>query len=691
MCDDHGVGDDAHALARGLGVTSEYVGGQPASSGIDRRGFLRLGAAAGVASIALGGPRPGLMRSAEASALPVAPAPSLDGTLAHRTAQHIHARGSEGTASMTAQAAEAAQHVEAMWFTDHDWREAGVGAPTQVHFTSLTGEKLKPNKPWLWQRVDSGLLDQAGSSGGIDLVTVNKNDPIRRGALTARAVGASNAAASLSWLANDSQLRSSMRTPAHGQTWTVDIKLLEAGPDGWGFIRVALSYHPATGGRPNSYNFIEYRFGPFAARGYSMEQIDPASVVEPGGDDTGAVLVLQPGEQALLGVVWVPQQVGAYQTQTLDFCADIARLFPGTVARDNCIRGAWFGATSRNRAPANVLFDYLRMSRITGQPQFVDRLAITREIAPRFPGLALYNGTEISYNGGHRGWLGGTVTLPNYNTQKTTGGSSLTNTQLVQSVLAGGGMPIANHPFGTSSTVTLSPSAATTKALAYVQNLLLTNAEGGLQGLETFYQQRAGASLEQHWWLARMAIRNGLPLTLTGASDDHGGQVGAWASQPNRFVTGIHAASVGETDLIDALRRGRAYGAEIGSYDGQLDLALDDRVVMGQIDVRPGTVSRRLTIQATALTAANVVEIYQIPIDGSMSGEPGGVVAVLSASAFASGPATIEVDTTRDSAFAVMVGRQAATGAVERIAGSNPVWHLTQEPTWTIPGYRRAS
>jgi hypothetical protein len=143
--------------------------------------------------------------------------------------------------------------------------------------------------------------------------------------------------------------------------------------------------------------------------------------------------------------------------------------------------------------------------------------------------------------------------------------------------------------------------------------------------------------------------------------------------------------------MIDALRRGRAYSAEIGSYNGQLDLSLDDRAVMGQIDVRPGVVSRQLNIQATALTGTNMVEVYQIPIDASMDGEPGGVIATLPPSAFVQGMASIQVDTTRDSAFAVMVcARSKPTVPYRRTGGSNPVWHLTQEPTtWRIPAFRR--
>ena len=54
---------------------------------------------------------------------------------------HPHAR-------RAAQAAEAAQHVDVVWYTDHNWRENGVGAPTAVHFNSLTGERLGVNPPW---------------------------------------------------------------------------------------------------------------------------------------------------------------------------------------------------------------------------------------------------------------------------------------------------------------------------------------------------------------------------------------------------------------------------------------------------------------------------------------------------------------------------------------------------------------
>jgi hypothetical protein len=358
----------------------------------------------------------------------------------------------------------------------------------------------------------------------------------------------------------------------------------------------------------------------------------------------------------------------------------------------------WLGATSAEGAPARASFDYLCMSRITGQAQLDDRLAIAEELQPLFPEVRLLHGIEYSYGaeGGHRHHLGGELELPDFPAGlPARSGKSLTNEELVAKTLAAGGMPIANHPFGTNGK-RLTQAQAEFHARDYVARLKANDAEGGLQGIETYYRTRAGASLEQHLFLAYSAIRNGMPLTLSGVSDNHWGRNGSWIEEKNHFVTGVYAATTSDTDLVDALRRGRAYTAEIGSYNGRIDLAFDDDetpVVMGQIDVRPGLVSRRLRILASALPKTGLVEVHQIPLDDSLDGDPGGVIAVLPASAFSNGVATVSVPVDRDSAFTVHVGNQrSASKPIKRIGGSNPIWHLNAEPTtWTIPDHRRVA
>ncbi len=652
--------------------------------GVSRRSTLKAGLV-GMGGIAVSGLFPELARAS--STAPALPSMSgFDGAAVFRTAQHIHARGSEGPASMTAQAAEAAKWVDAMWFTDHDWREAGVGAPRVVHFNSLTAEPLGPNPAWQWRQRNVGWLDP-GSGGGIDTTLVSANDPDPRGALYARALSTANSRASVAWYADGSRSRSSMRTPAHGQTWELEVLLQEADPDNWGFVRVALSYHPATGPRPNAYYFLEYRFGPFAERSYSVERLDLDNVDTSDADGDAGTFVLRPGEKALLGVVWVPQAPGAYVTQTMTFTDDIAELFPGMVARDNSIRGLWLGASSANQGTAHACFDYLRMNRLRGQAQLDDRDAIAAELAGRFPTVKLLNGSELSYGGRHRQWLGGEVRPPTYgDTEKAKGAPSPSTNELVAMILAGGGMPIANHPFGTDHK-RMPEEVAAAETRAYVADLLDSTPEERVQGVEVFYRERGGGSLEQHLRLFRLAVANGLVLTATGASDNHWGRTGSWIEETNHFITSIWADDVEETSLLSAQRRGRAYCSELGSFSGQLDLSLDDDV-MGQIGVRPEKVTRRLNIMATQLPKRSWVEVWKIPIGGGLDAEPGGVVERIPDTAFTGSTGSLDVDTDNDCAFAVTVANRKG----KRLAGTNPVWHLRSEPTsWSIPEERRAT
>jgi hypothetical protein len=649
--------------------------------GVSRRSALKAGLI-GVGGIAVSGLFPDLARASHTA--PTTPnAPGFDGVSSFRTAQHIHARGSEGPASMTAQAAEAARWVDAMWFTDHDWREGGVGAPKVVHFNSLTAERLGVNPAWQWRRHDAGVLD-AGSGGGIQTSPVSPGDPDPHGSLFARAVTSTGNRASVAWHADDTSSRNSMRTPAYGQVWRLDVLLQQADASSWGFLRVGLSYHPTTGGRPDAYYFLEYRFGPFASRSYSLERLDPSSVdTSDGGGDAGPI-VLRPGEEALLGVVWVPQQRGSWVTQTMSFTDDIAALFPGMVARDNSIRGVWLGATSARRT-AHASFDYLRMDRVYGQAQLDDRVAIASELAARVPGVRLYNGTELSYGGAHRQWLGGEVQLPVYPTDKAKGGASPSTDALVAMILDGGGMPVANHPFGTDSK-RMTDAQAATEARAYVVDLLDSPADARVQGVEVFYRQRGGASLEHHLRLFRLAVANGLVVTATGASDNHWGRTDSWIEEQNHFITSIWADDVGEESLVDAQRRGRAYCSELGTFDGQLDLSLEGDL-MGQVGVHPGTVTRQLTVMATQLPKGSSVEVWKVPIGGGLDAEPGGVVERIPQTAFTGTTAMATVDTAEDCAFSVTVVNRKG----KLVAGSNPVWSLQDEPaTWSIPEDRRA-
>lgn len=670
MCDEH-----EHWEWNGHFATSEPIG-------ITRRNILKA-AVLGTGALAISGLRPGAAR-ATAPASPSADLAGMDGLPLYRTAQHIHARGSEGPASMAAQASEASKWVDVMWFTDHDWREAGIGAPTVVHFTSLDNELLPPNAAWLWVRRDAGSLDTS-SDGGIETVDVSPADPDPGGALFARAVAASDNPASVSFYADDGRLRNSMRTPVHGQSWDIDVLLREGSRDGWGFLRVQLSYHPAGSGRPDAYYFIEYRFGPFNARSYSVESLSAAAVGPSDGGD-GGKMKLRPGEQALVGVVTVPVKVGTYSTQRLTFTDDIQTLFPGMIARDNSVHGLWLGATAENRASANVCFDYLRMTRVTGQAQFEDRRSITRSLAETYPNLVMYNGTELSYQD-HRQWLGGDIALPDYgDTQRAQPSDRIPASDVVKMIVAGGGLAVANHPYGTNGPK-LSDSEAATTASAVVSELIKTSAEGGLKGIEIFYRSRAGASLEQHWRLYRLAVRNGLVLTASGVSDNHWGRADSWREETNRFTTNIFAADRSEKSLLAAQSAGRAFAAEIGTFAGALDIALDSDV-MGQIAVRPRRVTGTLTVTATDVPADGCVEVWKVPVDlGGVTGEPGGVVAQIPAGDFSGGLASLEVDTTSDCAYAVMV----LNAKGRRVAGSNPVWHLRAEPTqWAIPEDRRA-
>ena len=132
----------------------------------------------------------------------------------------------------------------------------------------------------------------------------------------------------------------------------------------------ALSYRPSSGGRQPGYYLLEYRFAPFAAAGYALEDSTlrtcQATEDPTGGQDLPRRHLRAARPQRRLG------------DQSMTFTRDIANLFPDVIAADNSTHRVWFGVSSQNGAPAGAKLRLLANEPQHDRPQPVPRTPANR-------------------------------------------------------------------------------------------------------------------------------------------------------------------------------------------------------------------------------------------------------------------------------------------------------------------------
>ena len=138
----------------------------------------------------------------------------------------------------------------------------------------------------------------------------------------------------------------------------------------------------------------------------------------------------------------------------------------------------------------------------------------------------------------------------------------------VEDVHARGGLVSLNHVFGTSSgfSALLPPDERAARGRSVAAETLATRAFGA-DLFEVGYLARGGADLRDHLQTWDRLSANGLSLVGVGVSDTHGG---AWhaAMQPGSFTTWVLARSTASGDVIEGLRRGRAFFGNGFLWDG---------------------------------------------------------------------------------------------------------------------------
>lgn len=316
----------------------------------------------------------------------------------------------------------------------------------------------------------------------------------------------------------------------------------------------------------------------------------------------------------------------------------------------------------------------LRNLRLDWGAKGKDILAQQRSLLAGPPGPTRYQGLEVSWYYPHFGAYGGSLAIPAYGATGVDTSSSAAVRQLVGHAQAAGSVVSYNHPFG----VTLTSPGESLDAARFgaVCRSVISEEACGADLLEVAYPGRGHADIGDHLALWDACLRNGLWLTGTGASDDHGNGGLPWVAQQNRFVTVAWAAGVGQSPLLAALLAGRAFARKLGTWSGTIDLHLDG-CPMGSASVSSRD-TRQLTVDVSAMPRGGRVSLVGGAVDRAAGTPSSRALATLP------GSGRVTLDTRRDCFVRAVV----LDGAGQVVGVANPIWSFRSVPPGGIPPRR---
>ncbi|PWU43338.1 hypothetical protein DLJ46_31900 [Micromonospora globispora] len=544
-------------------------------------------------------------------------------------AMHIHASFSEGIASYAAHLDQASHNnVDVVWWTDHDFRVAAHDHRRVVHFDGE--EELEGQLAWNWSASTEGTL----TASGADFVDSphGMDDPPKALRLTATGDGTFWYAGT-AW--NWTHTGNISDTTLH-----LDVLPEAAGTDATLIVEIALSHHPATGGRPAGQYALRYRVGAAERRAHSTD--------------------------GLLGTVDLPAAPGQWRRLTLPLVEDVRRLWPDLAAGDNSLRGLRLGVHVTGSAPGSFVVDRLVFDRArrAGQAGEDLRAEVLRAYEDRFPGVTHHRAYEVSLVR-HLNWFGGDQTLPAFPTPPYRNNDVARTEQMIDFLHSHGGVVSWNHPLDVENRESLA------RLMVERNNLGADLVEIGR------------APLDDHLWVLDVAARNAVFFTAVGVTDDHDGT--DWRGAAERHITYVWASSTDRDDLVAALRAGRAWFTDLARYRGALDIEVDGRTAMGAVVV---TSAEELTVRllATDLPAGAALELITGTVDlaGVADLTPATRTTRISARQLRQGWHDLRVE---PGAGAYV--RTQVRGADGRILGvSNPSWFLRSVSGDGIPPAR---
>ncbi|MGC1210868.1 MAG: hypothetical protein WA890_06305 [Micromonospora sp.] len=544
-------------------------------------------------------------------------------------AMHIHASFSEGIASYAAHLDQASRNkVDVIWWTDHDFRVAAHDHRRAVHFDGA--EELEGQLAWNWSASTEGTLtasaaDFVDSPHGMD-------DPPKALRLTATGDGAFWYAGK-AW--NWTHTGNISDTTLH-----LDVLPESAGAGATLIVEIALSHHPATGGRPAGQYVLRYRVGAAERRTHSTD--------------------------GLIGTVDLPAAPGQWRRLTLPLVDDVRRLWPDLVAGDNSLRGLRLGVQVTGEAHGSFVVDRLVFDRArrAGQAGEDLRAEVLRAYEGRFPGVTHHRAYEVSLVR-HLNWFGGDQTLPAFPSPPYRDNDVARAEQMIEFLHSHGGVVSWNHPLDVEKRDSLA------RLMVERHNLGADLVEIGR------------APLDDHLWVLDVAARNAVFFTAVGVTDDHQGT--DWRGAAERHITYVWASSTDRDDLVEALRAGRAWFTDLARYRGALDIEVDGRTAMGAVVVTPAAeVVVRLV--ATELPSGASLEVITGTVDlaGVDDLNPATRTTRISGRQLRQGRHDLRVEPGEGAYVRTQV--RGADGAI--LGASNPAWLLAAAPPRGIPRAR---
>lgn len=570
------------------------------------------------------------------------------GETAYRAAMHLHASFSEGQASWAQHFDQAARNgVHILVPTEHDWRLAQRNYLRTFHFSGWSESSARGRWDLVRARatrnrtsrsrarlvLSPAPADDTAGARALHLVVRSKN---RRPAQLAYNIRSMNA-----------------RGSALGRTFQLWVKPVKpSGRRCYAAVELGLAIDPKYGRKR-----IMYRLR------------------------TDLTSAPRPTVRGRRAVIEVPVRRGRWNRFVPDVVADARKCWPDVLAEDNSIHRVTVRARGTRRRTAEALFSYLDFVPRTDFDPLGALDGVLGHYRSSYPDLLVPHGLEHSVDR-HMNQLGGEPFIYAYPASSGVHarfGDDVTLDQIAQ-IRAHGGLVSYNHPFGTDGRSPTGTERAT--KLLNVMTSMLSSRCYGMDMVEVGYASR-GMDLAGHLELYDCLLANGMFFTATGVSDDHYGV--HWKGRQNRFITIPWMSELSEDALKSALLRGRATVGLLGDFAGAMDLRLNDTAAMGQVYRAHDDAADALTVEAYGLPADAVVQIWCGPVDhGGVDFERPSVMATLSASHFAAGPAVVPAAESGPRYYRCTV--EAPNGRI--LAFTNPVWHVP--PGTEVPDHRLA-
>jgi hypothetical protein len=570
---------------------------------------------------------------------------------------HTHGSLSEGPASMRAHAVAAGEldgAVDAIWWTDHDWRIAGHTYVTGFDFESGLSELEPVPAPLRMAQIDGRepMPDWAGGEPANEGSSADSGIESVRTGFSVRHMPTSETRVRMQ--VDDREARDGARSlllsldaPAKGRDALVlgfesqrrrQIASLPVVITGDVRMRVSVALSQTRPGERNAIDFV----------------LEPADAAAAPGDPTIAWRTTA-GEtdRVRVATIPVPTEPGVWNDWRLDL-TDLATRH-GLGGIDNSLVDLSLAVEVADGGHFEAWVDALGIDRaVLGEPLFEIERGLARDLTT--PALTHHVGQEISY-AAHLNAYGMDVPL----VDQTRFPHGMTPVEAVEWAHARSGLVSLNHYFGTEYTMISHRFPRSREALDASIARLIEQRAFGVDLLEVGYRSR-GHGLAAFVELWDALSRAGIALVGIGVSDSHDAEIG-WTQGPNNFITWIYADSVVEADLLAGLRGGRAFFGDPTLFDGLLDLSSDSGARMGDVQiVEPGP--QVIEVMAVGLRAGQSLRVIR---DGEVMAE------------HASGEATLRARHTIEVGASTFVRIEVMADG-EPIVLSNPIHFVVRGP-----------